>query len=64
MSKPEEMLILQHRFTDQVVMVPLLQYRRCSGCRYRNWRLKGQGAFIAPPPLTIRPSPQETPVQA
>ncbi|XDZ66197.1 hypothetical protein AB8880_02050 [Alphaproteobacteria bacterium LSUCC0684] len=54
MKTPEEMLVLQHRYTDQVVLVPLQQYRRYSADRYRNWRLKGQGAFIAPPEFTMK----------
>jgi len=54
MKTSEEMLVLQHRYTDQVVLVPLYQYRRYSADRYRNWRLKGQGAFIAPPEFTLK----------
>jgi len=49
MSKAEEMLVLQHRHTDQTLLVPLQKYRKYSADRYRNWKLKGQGAFIAPP---------------
>jgi hypothetical protein len=47
----EETVLLQHRFSDQFIKVSLSQYRRESCRRYRDWRLSGQGQFIAPPEL-------------
>lgn len=46
-----EVLVLQHRFTDQVISVPHHSYMDGAHSRYRNWQMKGQGRFIAPPPI-------------
>jgi len=53
MSKAEEILVLQHRHTDQTLLVPLQKYRKYSADKYRNWKLKGQGAFITPPRINM-----------
>lgn len=48
---PQEIVIIQHRLTERTVLVDRTQYLRGARSRYRNFRLKGQGRFISPPPL-------------
>ena len=50
-----EAIIIQHRFSDQLMCVSLAQYRAGSRHRYRDWQLRGTAAFIAPPPLACLP---------
>ena len=45
----EELVVLQHQFTEQTLVVPLARYRREARARYRHWRVKGQASFLAPP---------------
>lgn len=51
----DEAIIIQHRFSDQLMCVSLSQYRAESKHRYRDWQLRGTAAFIAPPPLACLP---------
>ena len=51
----DEAIIIQHRFSDQLMCVSLSQYRAESKQRYRDWQLRGTAAFIAPPPLACLP---------
>ena len=54
MPASAETVILQHRLTEQVVVVALSEYLSGSKARFRNFKLKGQGQFIAPPQLPIQ----------
>ena len=56
----DEDIIIQHRFSDQLMCVPLSQYRAGVCGRYCDWQLRGRAAFIAPPPLNCLP-PQGPP---
>lgn len=49
---PDDMIMIQHRKTDQLLSVPLSRYRMLYRRRYRNWKLHGQSQFIAPPQLS------------
>ncbi len=52
MTRKDEILILQHRLTEQTMLVKLSKYREGAHSIYRNFRLKGRGRFIAPPTIT------------
>jgi hypothetical protein len=52
-----DMIMIQHRMTDQILSVPLSRYRSLNRGRYRNWKLHGQSPFIAPPELTVMAQP-------
>ena len=49
-----EIIVLQHRFTEATICVNKPEYIAGAKNKYRNWRMKGQGKFIAPPPLVVR----------
>ncbi len=51
MTQKDEILILQHRLTEQTMLVKLSKYREGAHSKYRNFRLKGRGRFIAPPTI-------------
>ena len=53
MAISKEVVVLQHRLTEQTVVVALSQYLLGAKTRYRNFKLKGQGQFIAPPGLPL-----------
>ena len=60
MMELEEMVILQHRLTEQTIMVTVNQYFSEAHRRFRNFKLKGQGQFIAPPDLNDMPLLEQT----
>lgn len=54
-------VVLEHARTGQPIVVDQRDYMARKDGRYADWRLLGQGDFIAPPPL---PSEEPTPVPA
>lgn len=51
MARKDELIVLQHRITEQTLLVPLFSYLQQAGGKFKNFRLKGTGHFIAPPHL-------------
>ncbi|WPZ36259.1 hypothetical protein T8K17_08925 [Thalassobaculum sp. OXR-137] len=44
-------VVLEHARTGQPIVVDQRDYMARKDSRYADWRLMGQGDFIAPPPL-------------
>ena len=44
-------VVLEHARTGQPIVVDQRDYMARKDSRYADWRLLGQGDFIAPPPL-------------
>ena len=48
----DEQIVIMHRSSDQMMVVPQRHYDRYQKTKYRNWRLYGQSKLIEVP-LTI-----------
>lgn len=53
MPAADELIVLQHRLTEQTMLVPVSAYIAGAKVKYQNFRLRGTGKFIAPPCLTL-----------
>ncbi|MCE2518034.1 MAG: hypothetical protein J4F41_09475, partial [Alphaproteobacteria bacterium] len=54
-DRTDEIILLQHRLTEQTVLVPLSSYLSGARGKFRNFRLRGSGKFIAPSDLGAEP---------
>jgi hypothetical protein len=68
MTPTDEIIVLQHRLTEQTMLVPVSIYLAGARGKFRNFRLKGTGKFIAPPDIIlpsapISPQPEASPSQ-
>ncbi len=50
-------VVLEHARTGQPIVVDQRDYMARKDGRYADWRLLGQGDFIAPPPLPSEEGP-------
>ena len=52
-------VVLEHARTGQPIVVDQRDYMARKDGRYADWRLLGQGDFIAPPPVRSEEGPSE-----
>ena len=48
-NKHQAMCQLRHRYTEQLVVVPVTQYISACAGQYQNWCMAGQPSLLRPP---------------